>query len=51
VPGNLILPKYFLNFLNMATCIFLSFHLSNEQELVTGINLGMALTPFPSSIG
>jgi len=33
----------------MATYIF--FQLSNEPELGAGINLGLALTPFPSSFG
>jgi len=29
---------------------FLSFQLLNEPELVAGIDPGMALTPFPSSL-
>jgi len=33
----------------LPTCIFLVFY--NEPELGVGINPGMALTPFPSSIG
>jgi len=34
----------------LATYIFLSFQLLNEPGFGEGINLGMALTPFPSSI-
>jgi len=34
---------------HLATCIFLFFY--NEPELGVGIDPGMALTPFPSSIG
>jgi len=34
----------------LATYIFLSFQLLNEPGLGEGINPGMALTPFPSSI-
>jgi hypothetical protein len=30
---------------------YVSFQLLNEPELGSGINSGMALTPFPSSIG
>jgi len=31
--------------------VFLSFYLLNEPGLGVGIDPGMALTPFPSSIG
>jgi len=39
--------------LNKGFCYFyfLCFQLLNEPELGAGINIGMALTPFPSSIG
>ncbi len=39
---------------HLATCIFIIFNyfqLFNEPGLGAGINPGMALTPFPSSIG
>jgi len=45
---------YFLLFFWCAPfgCLyFLSFQLLNEPELGVGIDPGMALTPFPSSIG
>ena len=41
----------FFGVLHLATFIFLSFYLLNEPGLGQGIDPGMALTPFPSSIG
>jgi len=46
---NLFEKKYFIGVPHLATCIFLFVY--NEPELGVGIDPGMALTPFPSSIG
>jgi len=40
---------FFFGVPHLATCIFLVFY--NEPELGVGIDPGMALTPFASSIG
>jgi len=48
-PCNIYFFKYFFGVPHLATCIFLVFY--NEPELGVGIDHGMALTPFPSSIG
>jgi len=42
--------KYFFGVPHLATYIFLSFQLLNEPGLGEGIDPGMALTPFTSSI-
>ncbi len=47
--NQLFIYIYFFGVPHLATCIFLVFY--KEPELGVGIDLGMALTPFPSSIG
>jgi len=39
---------FFLGVPHLATCIFLPFY--NQPDLCAGINPGMTLTPFPSSV-
>ncbi len=45
-----IVFKIFFGVPHLATYIFLSFQLLNEPGLGKGIDHGIALTPFPSSI-
>jgi hypothetical protein len=47
---KLIVKYYFFGAPHLATYIFISFQLLNEPGLGEGINPGMALTPFPSSV-
>jgi len=47
----MLLKLNFFWYTYLATYIFLPFQLLNVPELGAGIDPGMALTPFPSSIG